>query len=82
MLANKKDKNEINQAFQAAGMFPDFLKELKFEGNKILFDHQNNEGKNQTSEAIYFGCTDDIPDPNSSALKKHHILYKIQAQGN
>lgn len=78
LLSAKKTFKEAQEAFSQAGIKPQILEQMQFENGKFVMDVDDENWKAKKQEVSYLTTTDEVPDPNSSAMKKNPVIYKIK----
>ena len=78
LLSAKKTFKEAQEAFSQAGIKPQILEQMQFENGKFVMDVDDENWKATKQEVSYLTTTDEVPDPNSSAMKKNPVIYKIK----
>lgn len=77
LLSAKKTFKEAQEALAKAGIKPQILEQMQFENGKFVMDVDDESWKASKQEVNYLTTTDEVPDPNSSAMKKNPVIYKI-----
>lgn len=77
LLSAKKTFKEAQEALSQAGIKPQILEQMQFENGKFVMDVIDENWKASKQEVSYLTTTDEVPDPNSSAVKKNPVIYKI-----
>ena len=78
LLSAKKTFKEAQEALSQAGIKPQILEQMQFENGKFVMDVDDENWKATKQEVSYLTTTDEVPDPNSSAMKKNPVIYKIK----
>ena len=78
LLSSKKTFKEAQEALSKAGIKPQILEQMQLENGKFVMDVVDESWKASKQEVNYLTATDDVPDPNSSAMKKNPVIYKIK----
>ena len=78
LLSAKKTFKEAQEALAKAGIKPQILEQMQFENGKFVMDVDDESWKASKQEVNYLTTTDEVPDPNSSAMKKNPVIYKIK----
>ena len=78
LLSAKKTFKEAQEALSQAGIKPQILEQMQFENGKFVMDVIDENWKASKQEVSYLTTTDEVPDPNSSAVKKNPVIYKIK----
>ena len=78
LLSAKKTFKEAQEALSKAGIEPQILEQMQFENGKFVMDVIDENWKASKQEVSYLTTTDEVPDPNSSAMKKNPVIYKIK----
>lgn len=78
LLSSKKTFKEAQEALSKAGIKPQILEQMQLENGKFVMDVVDESWKAGKQEVNYLTATDDVPDPNSSAMKKNPVIYKIK----
>lgn len=78
LLSAKKTFKEAQEALSQAGIKPQILEQMQFENGKFVMDVIDENWKASKQEVSYLTTTDEVPDPNSSAMKKNPVIYKIK----
>ena len=78
LLGAKKTFKEAQEALSKAGIKPPILEQMQFENGKFVMDVIDENWKASKQEVNYFTTTDEVPDPNSSAMKKNSVIYKVK----
>ena len=78
LLSSKKTFKEAQEALSKAGIKPQILEQMQLENGKFVMDVVDESWKASKQEVNYLTATDDVPDPNSSAMKKNPVIYKVK----
>ena len=78
LLGPKKTFKEAQEALSKAGIKPQILEQMQLENGKFVMDVDDENWKATKQEVSYLTTTDEVPDPNSSAMKKNPVIYKIK----
>lgn len=78
LLGPKKTFKEAQEALSKAGIKPQILEQMKLENGKFVMDVIDENWKASKQEVNYLTATDEVPDPNSSAMKKNSVIYKVK----
>ena len=78
LLGPKKTFKEAQEALSKAGIKPQILEQMQLENGKFVMDVIDENWKASKQEVSYLTTTDEVPDPNSSAMKKNPVIYKIK----
>lgn len=78
LLGPKKTFKEAQEALSKAGIKPQILEQMQLENGKFVMDVIDENWKASKQEVSYLTTTDEVPDPNSSAMKKNSVIYKVK----
>ena len=78
LLGPKKTFKEAQEALSKAGIKPQILEQMQLENRKFVMDVIDENWKASKQEINYLTATDEVPDPNSSAMKKNPVIYKVK----
>lgn len=78
LLGPKKTFKEAQEALSKAGIEPQILEQMQLENGKFVMDVIDESWKASKQEVSHLTTTDEIPDPNGSAMKKIPVIYKIK----
>lgn len=78
LLGPKRTLKEAQEALAKAGIKPQILEQMNLENGKFVMDVIDENWKASKQEVSCLATTDEVPDPNGSAMKKNPVIYKIK----